>query len=221
MPTTTSASIVHQQNAVRNELLRCLTSSLDQFAGAAQVEGKPGLIHQFMTAMKIKELWPVLPVTHGSKSLEEQMNAFSSLEIPIICADSTSYDTHSPPYVPSRNNGGGNVWGNNYESRQPSPRVHRSPSRAYTMRNSHGPTLRTVFDLSERLRSLCVGLCLDCSKGNDVCRSPHPDPWGAYWKSVRLWFGQETPLEESVMDPDHEEMIREGLAWDALSRDGW
>ena len=62
-------------------------------------------------------------------------------------------------------------------------------------RKSHTTTLtsRDVIRLSERLRDLCQGLCLDCLKGRDRCgwsaRHP-PDPWEKYEADRKRVFEQ-------------------------------
>lgn len=49
------------------------------------------------------------------------------------------------------------------------------------------------MQVSDRLKDLCDGLCLDCLKGRDKCglgNSNHPDPWEAYEAERRNVFGQ-------------------------------
>jgi hypothetical protein len=146
--------------------------------------------------MKAKELWPILPTTSGSRSLEDQLASFSSLDLPIISAGRDrsyssrrkrrssikSYDSWTGPISLT-------------PSPLPSPR-HGSMGHGRSTLTSNSPTQRTVFDLSKRLHDLCVGLCLDCLKGNDFCRLRHPDPWVEYRRSSELWFSEEAPREE-------------------------
>lgn len=49
--------------------------------------------------------------------------------------------------------------------------------------------------LAEELNKLCVGLCLDCLKGNETCRSAHPDPWPAYQRRMESLLGLDTDRE--------------------------
>jgi hypothetical protein len=165
-------------------------------------------VHQLMTSMKAQSLWPIWPGNSSLKSLEGQLKAFSSLELPIISADRDKFYVPPPPapsLAPSvidRQHGGWVA----YDSMPPSPRLRSPP-----IRTKEVPTLRTVLDLSKQLTSLCVGLCLDCSKGNDVCHLPHPDPWTAYRAGLNFHFAQETPHEDVVEAELQAEVIRAGF----------
>lgn len=149
-----------------------------------------------MAAMKANELWPILPVTSGSRSLEDQLASFSSLDLPIISADRDR--SYSPRRKRRSSIESYGTWGDDI-SLTPSPPPSRLPGflgQGHGSSTSRSPTQRTVFDLSKRLQDLCVGLCLDCLKGNDVCRVPHPESWGAYRRSSEMWFSEEAPREE-------------------------
>jgi hypothetical protein len=157
-------------------------------------------VHQLMTSMKDRSLWPIWPCNSGLKSLEEQLKAFSCLELPVITADRhIFYEAPSTPQISPRIHRDHGDWARAsvYDSMPPSLRGSDSPSRNKMEQTLQVPTLRTVFDLSEQLRSLCVGLCLDCSKGNDVCRLPHPDPLAAYQAGLNFHFAQETSARRS------------------------
>jgi len=41
-------------------------------------------------------------------------------------------------------------------------------------RQRQRPSQQTLESLAERVREHCAGLCLDCLKGNENCRLPHP-----------------------------------------------
>ena len=167
-----------------------------------------------MVNMKAKELWPILPVTTGSKSLEDQLLSFSSLELPIISADRDR--SYSPPLKRKHSYKSYVDWGMaivHIPSPSPSPRLPSPLSQSHGSLTSGSPTQRTVFDLSEKLQDLCAGLCLDCLKGKDVCRLPHPDPWAAYRRSSELWFTEEAPPVEvfnTVWGEDEERIV---LGW--------
>lgn len=45
------------------------------------------------------------------------------------------------------------------------------------------PTKFELVHIVERIDLFCVGLCLDCFKGNETCRVPHSDPF-----SEGLWI---------------------------------
>lgn len=184
--------------------MKCLTKIIDKFTTASYINRKPNLVYQLMAAMKSRELWPILPFTSGSRSLEDQLASFSSLELPVISAD------RKKSYPPGRKRRG---FYKSYDSHDddisltPSPPPSHLPGslgQGCSSWTSTSPTQRTVFDLCMRLQDLCVGLCLDCLKGNDVCRLPHPDPWVEYLRSSELWFSEEAPRE--VPTP--------GLGWD-------
>lgn len=145
-----------------------------------------------MAAMKSKELWPILPVTSGLRSLEDQLASFSSLNLPIISADRDK--SYSPPRKRRSSFKSYDSW-NDPTELTPSPRPGpRGPSTSSL--TSASPTQRTLFDLSKRLEDLYVRLYLDYLKGNDVCRMPHPESWAAYRRSSELWFSEEAPRQQ-------------------------
>jgi hypothetical protein len=148
-----------------------------------------------MAAMKSKGLWPILPVDAGSKSLDDQLSSFSSLDLPVISADRDR--SYSPPLKRRDSSKSIGSWGPPSSVTSPLPsRLSDRRGHTHNSLTSRSPTQRTVFDLSKRLQGLCVGLCLDCLKGNDVCRSPHPESWEAYRRSSGMWFSEEAPREE-------------------------
>jgi hypothetical protein len=165
-----------------------------------------------MTSMKDQSLWPIWPGNSGLESLEDQLKAFSCLEVAVICADGDKLCEPLPtPRVSPKarsiryDHNGFEV---DYGSRASSPNTCITFKKEPTLRV---PTLRTVFDLSEQLRSLCVGLCMDCSKGNDVCRSPHPEPWAAYRAGLNSHFAQKITHEEVVEAELQADVIRAGF----------
>jgi hypothetical protein len=171
-------------------------------------------VHQLMISMKDQSLWPIWPGNSGLKSLEEQLKAFSSLEIPVISADrDIFYEAPSTPRISPRIHRDHGDWAeaDDYDSMPPSSPWDSSPNRNKMDQNPRVPTLRTVFELSEQLRSLCIGLCLDCSKGKDVCRLPHLDPRAAYRAGLNSHFAQETSHEEVVEAQLQAEVIRAAL----------
>lgn len=158
-----------------------------------------------MTAMKAQKLWPIWPAGEQvtPRSLGEQLASFSVLQIPTINADRDApYEPGVAPISRSRsrvlsasvlseqNLHGG--WAAVGSSPIPSARACDAP-------DPQVPTLRTVLGLWLQLEKLCVGLCLDCLKGNEVCRLPHPDPWVEYRERFGLW------LDPASMD-DAQEM---------------
>ena len=88
-----AASISHQHDAVRKELVYCITNLLDQFATTSYEADEEELLHDLMAALRSRGLWPIWPVGARSTPLQEQLAAFSSLEIPIV---SQKYKSRSP-----------------------------------------------------------------------------------------------------------------------------
>lgn len=134
----------------------CITNLLDRFELASHKSDEVELVHDLMVAMRSSGLWPIWPVGGRSKPLQEQLDAFSSLEIPIISA---------------------------------SHRHKHKGRKCYTT----ALTSRTVISLSDKLRDLCDGLCLDCLKGRDRCGQSlqtHPDPWPTYKAEQKKVFKQ-------------------------------
>jgi hypothetical protein len=143
--------------------------------------------------MKANELWPVRAVTHWSESLQDQLKSFCSLELPVIRADrNKKYSRRtSPDSIDNYNTG------RDYDSLgEPvpwPPQISGARRQGKHDKTCQITTQRTVFDLSKRLEDLCVGLRLDCLKGKEACRVPHPYPWAAYHGSLEMWFEDERP----------------------------
>lgn len=84
----------------------------------------------------------------------------------------------------------------------------------YSLGSARGPAPKIVepplkFELNnivERIELYCVGLCLDCFKGNNSCRVPHPDP-----------FNKDLLVPLRYMDQDG----RPDLGLDAERLAGW
>lgn len=172
------------------------------FTTAAHRELKPNLVFQLMAAMKAESLWPIWPygADHSTpRSLQDQLASFSSLEIPAIVADrDVSYEPPSPPA--NRREMWEVMERSLYGEQVRSPRIHTPPTRVNDSPIPKTPTLRTVLSMSTRLEDLCVGLCLDCLKGHEMCRLPHPLPRVAYRDSFRLWFEPSSLGQEQDMD---------------------
>lgn len=144
-----------------------------------------------MNVMKDKGLWPIWPAAQYSEPLEYLLASFSSLGLPVIRADpDTPYEAPSPPRIHRAPRVVHHGWGYGPDGPESvlSPRIPCPPPQRQTAVAPRMPTQHTVSNSSMRLEDLCVGLCLDCSKGNDVCRLPHPAPWPAYQSSLEMWF---------------------------------
>lgn len=75
--------------SVHNELVCCLTIILDNFTAASHANCKPDLAYHLMVALRENRLWPIYPATATSttRSIQDQLRSLSSIELPIICAD--------------------------------------------------------------------------------------------------------------------------------------
>lgn len=71
------------------------------------------------------------------------------------------------------------------------------------------PTKFELNHIVERIELFCVGLCLDCFKGNETCRVPHSDPF-----SKDLWI----PLKHMGLDgrPDHGADTKRPESWESV-----
>jgi len=66
------------------------------------------------------------------------------------------------------------------------------------------PTKFELVLIVERIERICVGLCLDCLKGNDRCRVQHSDPF-----SNDLWDG-------SNDGPGHRKGTKRPVEWESI-----
>ena len=71
------------------------------------------------------------------------------------------------------------------------------------------PTKFELNHIVEQIELFCVGLCLDCFKGNETCRVPHSDPF-----SEDLWI----PLRRMDQDgrPDHGADTKRPESWESV-----
>lgn len=142
-----------------------------------------------MARMHSLDIWPL----HlGANSVQELLERLSELELPVLEAApdepytrpvpvphqrwgrANSADSWNGP-SPARSVNGAGGWGNN-----PSPSVTSI---------SDAPNHVTMRQAVECLKDLCVGICLDCIKGNEVCRVPHPRPWKKRWLAMHPEYG--------------------------------
>ena len=134
------------------------------------------------------------------RPLEEQLTSLLSLRLPILNAEQDkSYETPLRR-INSFRSGRSNLgeWG--YNSMPATPCVARPPVHGFTTSTPQTLTVHAVLELSKLLDDLCVGLCLECLKGNGICRTPHPDPWSAYRNAVRYRFGPDARGDNSELD---------------------
>lgn len=71
------------------------------------------------------------------------------------------------------------------------------------------PTKFELVHIVERIELFCVGLCLDCLKGNKTCRVKHTDPF-----SEDLWI----PLRNMGSDcgPDYGADTKRPVDWESI-----
>lgn len=149
-----------------------LTNFIEHFNIAAFESGMPNYTRQLARNLSRSGLWPLASRT---TCLQQYLLAMPLVTIPTLKADKyTEESVNRPPRpccspVSSVASSGG--WGNNYKPSSPSP----TPPEP-----SDPPTKEKFKDIAKRMKSCCVGVCLDCLKGNETCRVPHTSPWQAW-----------------------------------------
>ncbi|GAB7322607.1 hypothetical protein MBLNU13_g03520t1 [Cladosporium sp. NU13] len=96
LPEDFMALISRQHDAVRKELVYCITNLLDRFATASYGADEVDLVHDLMATMRSSGLWPIWPPNGRAKPLQEQLAAFSSIEIPTIVSAGHRHKYKSP-----------------------------------------------------------------------------------------------------------------------------
>lgn len=200
---TVPASISRQHTAIYNELIYCLTTIVDNYTAASHVNRKPDLSYHLMVALRENRLWPIYPATSTTTSIQDQLKSLSLIELPVICADTGGAYGSPAPRTMQHHKGKDLGWGDEADSvislsvrsRDSSPTRDSAPHRRRDATSVRQPTARTLMSLAEELNKLCVGLCLDCLKGNETCRSAHPDPWPAYRRRMESFLGLDTERE--------------------------
>jgi hypothetical protein len=118
-------------------------------------------------------LWPLdLKVS----SLQKIVTALPMVHVPVL--ESDNY-----PHSPFAGQTLGNDYGS-YAIHMADPAnlrfggtvrsSQRSTDHSISPRPQEQPSQQTLESLAERIREHCAGLCLDCLKGNEQCRLPHP-----------------------------------------------
>lgn len=84
-----------------------------------------------------------------------------------------------------------------------------SPSQTLPPKAVEPPTKFELVLIVERIELFCVGLCLDCLKGNKTCRAEHTDPF-----SEHLWI----PLRNMSLDggPDYGTDTMRPVDWQSI-----
>jgi len=145
----------------------------------------PNYACQFLLQLQSSGLWPL---DLKSSSLKKIVAALPKVHVPVL--ESDGYP-HSPfagqdSGIHARNDAM-DMYGSDVMDLSPprSPVSWDFDGRAYhrfqstPSRPQEQPTQQTLESLAERIRENCAGLCLDCFKGNDQCRLPHPTLWRA------------------------------------------
>lgn len=87
---------MRQHDVVRKELVHCITNLLDHFATASYRADEGDLVHDLMATMRSSGLWPIWPPGGRATPLQEQLAAFSSIEIPTIVSAGHRHKYKSP-----------------------------------------------------------------------------------------------------------------------------
>ena len=155
------------------ELTYGLTSFVGSFTSLVFVKQMPNHVCQFLLQLQSSGLWPL---DLKRSSLKKLVTALPTVHVPVL--ESDGYPRSPFAGQTSRNDYG-------------SEEMHLTPlgyprtpmgwgfHGAYKLQNIAGrekeqPSKQTLESLAERIREHCAGLCLDCFKGNEHCRLPHP-----------------------------------------------
>ena len=155
------------------ELTYGLTSFVGSFTSLVFVKQMPNHVCQFLLQLQNSGLWPL---DLKRSSLKKLVTALPTVHVPVL--ESDGYPRSPFAGQTSRNDYG-------------SEEMHLTPlgyprtpmgwgfHGAYKLQNiarreKEQPSKQTLESLAERIREHCAGLCLDCFKGNEHCRLPHP-----------------------------------------------
>lgn len=129
----------------------------------------------------------LLPLNSSTSSLQHYLDIMSSIHVPVMQQD--IYPRSATKMLPAR------FWPN-HESmtlgwnirhhgtwadvNAESPNSGSPTSSVFTAPQPRiePPSQEDLDNLTDRIRGRCVGLCLDCVKGNDSCRVGHRELWG-------------------------------------------
>jgi hypothetical protein len=134
----------------------------------------PNYACQFLLQLQSSGLWPL--DLKGS-SLKTIVTALPAVHVPVL--ESDCYPHSHFAGQTAENDYGSDVVHMSGTVNLGFSRIVRSAHRSYTdqsipHRPQGQPTQQTLESLAERIRENCAGLCLDCLKGNEQCRLPHP-----------------------------------------------
>jgi len=154
--------------AATQELTFRLTPFISTYSSSAFAKREPYYVHDLLKQLEMHSLWPL---DVGKLSLQLILSCLRAVHVPIMERDTTS----SPPATPRhiRSDYYYDSW---HVGTRPSSRQSYVSEITYGMaaaRKSEQPTEAVLDSIIERVAERCVGLCLDCFKGNDHCRQPH------------------------------------------------
>jgi hypothetical protein len=72
----------------------CITSILDRISMVSYNMDKPLLVHELINEMRSSGLWPIWSAAGRTKSLHDQLDALSTLDVPIISANDQKWWMH-------------------------------------------------------------------------------------------------------------------------------
>jgi hypothetical protein len=155
------------------ELTYGLTSFVGSLTSLVFVKQMPNYACQFLLQLQSSALWPL---DLKSYSLQSLVTMLPTVHVPVLESDGYPHSPFAGQTV--GNNHGSDVM---HMSPPRTPRswifddeiyIHQNP----TSRPSEQPSQQTLESLAGRIREHCAGLCLDCLKGKEQCRLPHPTP---------------------------------------------
>ncbi|OQO10496.1 hypothetical protein B0A48_03793 [Cryoendolithus antarcticus] len=204
LPPTFFAAFQTQRADIFSKLTLTITHIVHEYTIAAHRNRKPNLVLDLMTNLSNLALWPLdAKIT----SLDKALSGLANLRIPVLVAAEDR--PYSPPYVAPIKyetiSGGNGDWADTQSVRGSRLNSWGEPVRYLPSPRTYCPTplvaspfvdTLTPQDINAeraQLERSCVGLCIDCLKGNEVCRverlgfcerwqKPAPitfsDPWG-------------------------------------------
>lgn len=169
------ASLRTQQDYIQRELTLAITRIMDTFCTAAYRASKPNLVEVFLQELRVRMLWPL---DFRYAQLDAFVAELRTVKVSTIRADQDE-PFKAPTYARKTryvDNGG---WGAPSELEQywePDPEdqpfAYPEPLDGLEI-----PNQRHLEEAAARVEKLCVGLCLDCLKGKDICRVAHVKAW--------------------------------------------
>lgn len=161
-----------------HELTYGLTSFVGSLTSSAFVKQMPNYACQFLMELQERDLWPL---DLKKSSLAKIVIILPTVHVPVLKTETYPQSPFIGHYQESEDgNYERSVFGDSDffpQSRPATMLVGRrivDRDQDIPPRQRQEPSQQTLESLAERVREHCAGLCLDCMKGNENCRLPHP-----------------------------------------------